>query len=146
VVGDGVCRQELEEACEREGVAHRFRFVGWVAHGRVADYLRLADIVALPSEYENQSLVALETQACGRVLLASDVPGSREIVEDGRTGLLFRAGDAADLAAKTLGAAADPALRARIGRAARARVEAHALDRIARQHERLLVELVANGG
>ena len=145
VVGDGPCRRDIEEACTRSGVAGRFRFVGWVSHLRVADFLRLADIVALPSEYENQALVALETQACARVLLASDVPGSREVVEDGQTGLLFPVGDVADFAAKTLTAAADPALRARIGRAARARVEAHALDRVAPEHERLLAELVRNG-
>ena len=145
VVGDGPCRRDIEEACTRSGVAGRFRFVGWVSHLRVADFLRLADIVALPSEYENQALVALETQACARVLLASDIPGSREVVEDGQTGLLFPVGDVADFAAKTLTAAADPALRTRIGRAARARVEAHALDRVAPEHERLLAELVRNG-
>jgi glycosyltransferase involved in cell wall biosynthesis len=145
VVGDGPCRRELEETSERSGISARFRFVGWVAHRRVADFLRLADIVALPSEYENQSLVALEAQACERVLLGSDVPGLSEVVDDGHTGLLFRLGDVGDLAKQTLAAAADPELRARIGRAARARVKAHSLDRIALGHERLLTELVRNG-
>jgi glycosyltransferase involved in cell wall biosynthesis len=142
IVGDGRCREELEESCRRRGVAGRFRFAGWLPHPRVPEYLRLADIVVLPSEYENQALVGLETMACGRVLLASDVPASREIVDDGETGLLFRVGDTADLAAKTLAAAADPRLRARIGAAARAAVETHALDRIALAHERLLAALV----
>ena len=87
VVGDGPCRRDIEEACTRSGIARRFRFVGWVSHLRVADFLRLADIVALPSEYENQALVALETQACARVLLASDVPG----VAGGRRGRADRA-------------------------------------------------------
>jgi glycosyltransferase involved in cell wall biosynthesis len=45
--------------------------------------------------------VYLETQACGRVLLASDIPAAVDVVTDGETGLLFRKGDIAHLAART---------------------------------------------
>jgi glycosyltransferase involved in cell wall biosynthesis len=51
-----------------------------------------------------------------------------EVITDGETGLLFRTGDIDDLTAKTLVAAGDPELRARIGRQARRRVEANALE------------------
>jgi glycosyltransferase involved in cell wall biosynthesis len=49
----------------------------------------------MPSDSETQALVYLEAQACARVLLASDVPGAREVMTDGETGLLFRKEDTA---------------------------------------------------
>jgi glycosyltransferase involved in cell wall biosynthesis len=127
VVGDGGMRGAMEDDCRRRQIAGRFRFTGWVDHGRVPDYLNLADLVVMPSEMENRSLVCLEAQACGRLLLASDIPGSRELLTDGQTGLLFRKGDVDDLTAKTLRAAADPGLRASIGRQAREAVRIHAV-------------------
>jgi glycosyltransferase involved in cell wall biosynthesis len=102
--------------------------VDWVDYARVPDYIRLADIVLLPSDEEHQARVSLEAQACARLLLASDIPGVREVVEDGETGLLFRPGDIAELTAQTLRAAADPQLRADVGRKAAERVVTHSLD------------------
>jgi len=77
----------------------------------------------MTSAIEGLSRVYLETQACGRTLLASDIPAAREVVEPGRTGLLFRVGDVPDLTAKTLLAASDPELRAVLGGRARESVE-----------------------
>jgi L-malate glycosyltransferase len=78
---------------------------------RMPDYINLADGVLMPSEREGQSLVYLETQACGRVLIASDIPPAREIIVQGQTGLLFRLGDVADFAAKILMTARERRLR-----------------------------------
>lgn len=131
VVGEGIDRPPMEAACRRRGIADRFRFVGWVPYDRVAAYLNLADLVVMPSESEAQARVYLETQACARTLIASDVAGARHVIDDGETGLLFRKADVADLTAKTLRAAADAPLRARIGANARKAVTVHSLDDIA---------------
>ena len=136
VVGDGDCRAQMEAECRRFGIFDRFRFVGWLDHEKVADYINLADAVVMPSETEGVALVYLETQACGRLLIASDIPGAREAVTDGETGLLFRMGDAADLTRKILLAADDPALRERIGRTARARVKVHDLEHFVAAYDR----------
>jgi glycosyltransferase involved in cell wall biosynthesis len=131
IVGDGPVRSAMEEACRTLDVSARFRFVGWIEYERMPDYLALADIVVMTSEFEQQARVYLETQAAGRLLLASAVRSAREVIDDGRTGLLFRPGDLGDLAAKLLRAAADPAFRAGLGEEARVRVARHSLDRIA---------------
>jgi glycosyltransferase involved in cell wall biosynthesis len=143
IVGDGPLRDAMEKACLRKRISGRFRFVGWVEYGRVPDYLNLADLVVMPSEAESQARVYLETQACERLLLASDIPAAREVVEDRESGLLFRKGDIDDLTAKTLQAAADAALRADIGRKAREHVQAHSLDVAIAAHLVLLEHLVA---
>jgi glycosyltransferase involved in cell wall biosynthesis len=136
-------RREMEAACRRAGLAERFRFVGWVDHDRVREYLRLADLVVMPSEHETQSLVYLETQACGRVVVASDIPGAREVIVDGVTGLLFRRGDVADLAARIVSAARDPALRTRIGLNARQAVRTHDLGATIAAYAATLVRVAA---
>jgi glycosyltransferase involved in cell wall biosynthesis len=129
IVGDGACRQPMEDLCARRGLSERFRFVGWIEYARLPRYMNLADLVIMPSDSEGLARVYLETQACARLLLASDIPAAREVITDGETGLLFRTGDIDDLTTKTLAAAGDPELRARIGRQACRRVRANALER-----------------
>jgi len=79
--------------------------------------------VLLPSEREGLALVCLETQACGRVILASDIPGSREAIVDRETGVLFPMGDVSALAAETVRLIEDRALRDTIAERARALAE-----------------------
>lgn len=130
VLGDGCLRAALEDRIDGTRLRHQFRFAGWVNHWLVPEYINLADLVVMPSETEGQSLVYLETQACAKVILASDIPAAREVITDGETGLLFRRGDVADLAEKLLFAAARPRLRAAIGVKARASVVSYASHRL----------------
>jgi hypothetical protein len=121
------------------GVIQRFRFQPFVDNAVMPRYMNLADLVVMPSEREGLSRVYLEAQACAKTLLASDIPGAREAVTHGETGRLFRRGDIDDLTEKTLLAAGDPALRARIGRQARQYVERHHdIDRAVDQYMALL--------
>jgi 2-deoxystreptamine N-acetyl-D-glucosaminyltransferase/2-deoxystreptamine glucosyltransferase len=146
VVGDGPLRVAMEEACRSAGQMDRFRFAGWVDHARVPAYLCLADLVLMPSEHEARALVYLETQACGRVLLASDIPAAREVIRDGETGVLFGKGDVRDLAAKTLRLAGDPRLRARIGARAREAAEGRSVDALLDAYEAALWDLARRSG
>ncbi|MGE0684429.1 MAG: glycosyltransferase family 4 protein [Candidatus Binatia bacterium] len=127
--GVGSCREEMLELGRRLGIADRFRYVGEIDYQRMPQYLNLADIVVLPSEREGAPLVYRETQACGRVLLASDIPAAREAIVDGETGLLFRLGDTEDLAAKIVALAENRELRQMIGQKARAATAQQTLDR-----------------
>ena len=134
VVGDGHFRQAMEDACRERQLAARFRFTGWIEQDIMPAYLNLADIVVMPSEDEGQARVYLETQSCGRVILASDIAAAREVITDGATGVLFRMGDAADLAASVLRLADDAELRATIGCRARRRIAAHTMPTIVRAY------------
>lgn len=142
MLGDGPERARAQAECARWRLLPRFRFPGWVRHGAMPAYFGLADCVVVPSEHETQSLVCLEAQASGSCLLASDVPGAREIVANGETGYLFAKGDADQLAALLLAVAANPERRIAVGQAARARVVAHALPRVADAYEQTLRGLV----
>lgn len=143
IAGDGPFRNEMERYCRESGIRERFRFAGWVDYERMPDFMNLADAVLMPSQSEQQAAVYLEAQACGRVLVASDVPGARQVVEDRSTGILFRTGDSADCAEKTLLALADSHLARDIGARARKAVRRHELREIAKAQVALLCEAAA---
>jgi glycosyltransferase involved in cell wall biosynthesis len=101
----------------------------WAAEGAVEvwghrqdmpEVMACAHIVALPSYYpEGVPRVLLEAAASERALIAADWPGSREVVQDGRTGVLVPPRDPAALAEAVLRLIDDPELRRRLARSAR---------------------------
>jgi L-malate glycosyltransferase len=141
IVGDGPYRPKMEEECKRRGLERQFRFVGWVDRDRMPDFVNLADAVVMPSEREGLALMYLEAQACGKLLIASDIPAAREVIQDGETGLLFRKGDIADLTEKTLLALEDGLLRSAIGKRARQSTMTRTLDRFVGSYERLIFDV-----
>jgi glycosyltransferase involved in cell wall biosynthesis len=94
--------------------------ITWLGHvDDIAALWARAAIAVLPSRREGLPLSLLEAAACGRPMIATDVPGCREIVRPGETGLLVPPGDAASLANAISTLAAAPELRAHYGAAAR---------------------------
>jgi len=141
IAGDGRCREEVERECNTRGLSEHFRFLGSVTHDRMPGLLNAADMVVMPSAFECQALVYLETQACGRALIASDIPAAREVVKDNVNGLLHPEGDHRALAGAILACARDPALRDRLGRQGVAAARRHSLPLIADAYEQTLTEL-----
>jgi len=113
-----VPRQQLER-WHAEGV------VTWLGHREdIPEVLRQAAVFCLPTRYgEGIPRSLLEAAATGLALVVTDAPGCREVVRDGETGVLVRPGDHAALVAALERVLVDPALRARLGRAARVAVE-----------------------
>ncbi|MEW6269237.1 MAG: glycosyltransferase family 4 protein [Thermodesulfobacteriota bacterium] len=143
LVGDGPSREALVQRAAALGVAASFRFVGEVLHAEMPRYLGLADVVVHPSEREGFPLLYREAQACGRALLASDIPPAREAIEPEVTGVLFPVGDVARLAAETRRLRADAPLRRRLGAAARREAERCGADVWTAAYERALRGAVA---
>ena len=144
LVGDGPDRAPIESRCRALGLTERVRSVGWVDSAEMPAYLRLTDVVVMASESEGLPLIYLEAQASGRLLVASDIPATRELVSDGETGLIFPTGDVRGLAAMTRRAVQDRTLREAIGRSALAAVRAHAKPAILDAYVRLLEGLVSS--
>lgn len=99
------------------------RHIGVVPHAQMRSLLAQSDVVLNCSRSEGGMANALlEALAVERAVLASDIEGNRSLIEHEVTGLLF--GNAENLVTAALRLARDPALRARLGRAGRERVEA----------------------
>lgn len=98
--------------------------ISWLGHVTdIADLWARASIAVLPSRREGLPMSLLEAAACGRPMVATDVPGCREVALPGQTGLLVPADDAPALADAIETMANSAELRARYGAAARQLVE-----------------------
>jgi glycosyltransferase involved in cell wall biosynthesis len=139
IVGDGGERPRLAALAAARGV--RVEFAGTVENSRLPALLNRAEVFVLPSRYEGQPKALLEAMACGLPVVGTDVPGIRDVVRDGQTGLLSPE-DADGLAARVRTLLDDAALRARLGDAARAEAaRAYSLDAVARRELDVIREL-----
>jgi glycosyltransferase involved in cell wall biosynthesis len=120
VVGDGPERGELERFAKEIRIAERVRFLGH--RDDVARLLALFDVFWLASSFEGQSNSLMEAMAAGIPAVASDIPPNRELVVDGRTGYLVKAGDAAAFAQFADRILADKDLADRLSQASRERM------------------------
>lgn len=125
LVGGGPQEEALRRQVAAAGLGERVIFTGRVPHGEVQHYYELIDLLAYPRlPIRLTELVTplkpLEAMAQGRILVASDVGGHRELIRPGETGYLCAAGDAAALAAALAQALARqaewPAMRERARR------------------------------
>jgi glycosyltransferase involved in cell wall biosynthesis len=122
--------------------------ITWLGHVHgIATVWARAHIAVRPSRREGLPKSLLEAAACGRPMVATDVPGCREVAIPGQTGLLVPPDDPSALAAAIETLANDAALRARYGRAARALAEERFSDAaIGRAITELYLRLVHSAG
>jgi glycosyltransferase involved in cell wall biosynthesis len=143
--GDGPLRAALEAQAAELGIADRVRFLG--LRRDVDELLLAADVFVQPSLWEGLSLAMLEALLSGAPVLATQVEGVVDVIEDGKTGLLVPPGDASVLATAILKLIEDAKLRRRLGKAGQAHVRAHYnVDRMADEYEALIQGLLKEEG
>ena len=157
IVGDGPLRRELEGLVRTWGLESSVQFTGW-QRDLAAVYGGL-DIVCLTSWNEGTPVALIEAMAAGRTVIATDVGGVRDVLDDAPQavgvveaghsrlaprGVLVRAGDAEALAAAIRMVAGDYGLRQRLAQAARAYVVQHfAAERLLHDMTALYEEMMA---
>jgi glycosyltransferase involved in cell wall biosynthesis len=142
--GEGPQRKELESLVAELRLGACVRLLGFVQDVRAM--LSAADIFAMPSRWEGFGLAAVEAMAAGLPVVASRAEGLREVVEEGRTGLLADVEDAEGLAQCIDICAHDPPGRADMGRRGAARAaEFFEISRTVEAHERLYLEVCGRG-
>ncbi len=129
LVGGGPQDAALKAQVAQLGLSDRVVFTGRVPHAEVQRYYDLVDLLVYPRHSMRLTelvtpLKPLEAMAQGRLLLASDVGGHRELIRDGDTGKLFRAGSAPALAQAALDLLAAPQTWPAVRAAGRRFVEA----------------------
>jgi glycosyltransferase involved in cell wall biosynthesis len=143
VAGSGDDRPRLEAIARAAGMAGAVRFLGFVDEPTRLKLLRESVANVFPSPKEGWGITVLEAAACGTPSLASNSPGLRDSVREGRTGVLVPHGDPDALAREMLRLAGDPALVERLGRAARQWAGQLTWDAAAKTVEGHLVALAA---
>ena len=124
IIGDGPLMPEVRRHCEESGLP--VEILGMRSRDEVLGIVAGAQMQLVPSEcFEGAlPLVAIEAYACGVPVIASRLGSLQEMIEEGRTGLLFEPQDAADLAGRVRQLRDDPALQARLRQGARECFEA----------------------
>ena len=100
VVGEGPERGNLEILAKKLGVERRVTFTGFVREEEKIKLLKSASVLVLPSSLEGFGIVVVEAWASHIPALVSDIPALRALVEDGKTGLIFRLRDVGELKRK----------------------------------------------
>jgi glycosyltransferase involved in cell wall biosynthesis len=118
LLGDGEVEQVRAKAAEL-GLEGSLDLRAWVSEAERDALLGQAQVFALPSKAEGLPMALLEAMAHGMACVTSPVGGIPELVRDGRNGLLVPPGDPKALAAALRSLVDDPALRRRLGQAAR---------------------------
>lgn len=140
LVGYGELEAELRRQADRLSLDGAVDFAG---ARDSAELLPTFDVFVQPSLYESQGLSILEAMAAGRPVVATDVGGVRDVVRDGETGLLVRAGDPEALAAALVRLADAPEFAASLASRGRARVrEVHSSGRMVESYARLYRDLL----
>ncbi len=119
IVGDGPFKEHLHRLVYTLKVERQVHFAGEVPHGEVPLWLGVASVFVLPSFSEGRPNVVLEAMAAAVPVVASDIPGVAEIIEDKVNGLLFPPGDERRLEEILNMVLSDDSLAEKIGRAGR---------------------------
>jgi len=121
IIGDGPMRWRLERYRDQTGLAGQVHFLG--ERNDVPRLLPHLDILWLGSEYEGQSNAILEAMAAGVPVIATDIPGNRDLVVHEATGYLVPVGDRYEFIRRTHWLLEDEHLRQKFGAAGRERIE-----------------------
>jgi glycosyltransferase involved in cell wall biosynthesis len=117
LVGDGPARPDLDRFIARNGLGDDIVFTGPVPHEDIPTHIAAMDVAVQPSAPEYACpMKIIEYMAMAKCVVAPDQPNIREIVEDGKNGLLFEAGNAAELKRTLLRALRESEVRQSMGR------------------------------
>jgi len=134
IVGDGEKKYvlKLQKLCRELGIGKNVSFAGKIPHQKLSPYYKKARVFIQPSLYEPFGITVIEALAHGIPVVASDTGGLPEIVKEGKTGFIFRAGNIEELARKTVRAFDFAPTKAEI----RKTIGKFSLETIAKEYER----------
>jgi glycosyltransferase involved in cell wall biosynthesis len=142
IVGDGPQRWQLERYRDQNLIADRVHFLG--ERNDVPGLVQHLDCLWLASEYEGQSNAIMEAMSAGVCVIATDIPGNRDLVVPSETGYLVPVGDRAAFTRHTHQLLDDPELARRLGEAGRRRMLAEfSIQRMIERHVALYRELAS---
>jgi glycosyltransferase involved in cell wall biosynthesis len=143
LAGEGSLREQFESQARWLGLQDRILLLGH--RPDVPDLLANCDLFVLPSIYEGMPIALLEAMGAGKPVIATDLPGCRELITHGENGWIVPAGDSAALAEAIQLLLHDPALAGRLARAGQAHVREHfSMESVAQQITRVYEELLSD--
>ncbi|MFC2122475.1 glycosyltransferase family 4 protein [Bacteroidota bacterium] len=118
IVGDGLEKGKLRRLCREKNVEENVLFTGKISHEQTLAYLRSADVFVLNSRYEGLPHTVLEAMTCRCPVIATNIDGTTEVVEDGVTGFTVEPGNKGQLLEKVVFLLEDEGVRERLAKQA----------------------------
>lgn len=142
IIGDGELKTELSDLAERCGVKEKVMFLGAIPNEEIPPYYSICDLFVLPSIHgpENGPMVIFEAMASSKPVIATELPGLIDIVEDS-FGILVPPKDINALANSILTLTNDEKLRMKMGKNARKTAEKYSWKKCAKEMENMYFEL-----
>jgi glycosyltransferase involved in cell wall biosynthesis len=142
IIGTGPQEQALKEKAAR---LHLDKYITWTgARSDVPELLSCMDMFISSSLWEGLPTVLMESMSMGTPIVATDIPGTKEVIEPMKTGLLVTPGDPEELARSILSLWSMPELAQELSRQAQKAVVKFDIKSVAGQYERLYEELVSS--
>lgn len=145
IVGDGDHKGELIDLAGRLNIGDKVEFTGFVDKSEKVRRLQKAWVAVYPSLKEGWGLTNIEANACGTPVIASDVPGLRDSVVDGKTGLLFQYGNTGQLSDHLVKILSDRPYRDTLGQGGIDWAKKFSWDEAADKTFELMQEAIARG-
>jgi len=145
IAGSGPEEARLRARAQQLGLGEKVRFLGFVPDSDLPGLYRLADVFAIASEAELQSLTTMEAMATGLPVVAVDAHALGELVRHGHNGFLARPGHAAEIAAYLDRLCSDPGARALMSAASLGIISGHERHRWLAEWESLYRTLASTG-
>jgi glycosyltransferase involved in cell wall biosynthesis len=142
IVGTGDYLPELIKLARSLGLENEVDFPGFVSTEEKVERMRRSWVAVMPSLKEGWGLTNIEANSVGTCVVAANVPGLRDSVKNGETGLLYPYGDVHELAGSLLKIIRDDAYRERLEAGAMKWAETFNWDSAARKFEKLLFEVM----
>jgi glycosyltransferase involved in cell wall biosynthesis len=114
IIGAGQARGALEQLVRQRGLGGAVEFTGYISEERKIEYLQRAALLVNTSVKEGFGLTVIEANACGAATVSTDVPGLRDSVRDGETGVLVPFDDVGALARAAVRVLTDDAFRTQL--------------------------------
>jgi glycosyltransferase involved in cell wall biosynthesis len=123
IIGDGPTKKTSMKIVESLNLEDNIIFIPNVVHNEMENYYKASDLFVLPSYSEGLPKVLLEAMACGTPVVASNIPGHKDVINNNTTGYLFETGDVDDLSSKIIKALGNREKRSKLASAAKTFVQ-----------------------
>ncbi|NJD54593.1 MAG: glycosyltransferase family 4 protein [Candidatus Methanoperedens sp.] len=135
IVGSGPDEMRLKKIVKSKNMADRVHFIPMVGKNELRGFLSKCSVFVLPSLFESFGIVMIEAMASGKPVIASDIPGPRDVIKHEYDGFLFKRENVGELKKYLYLCLSDEKLRRKIGTNGRKTIEGrYTFDKIANQY------------
>lgn len=143
IIGSGPIENEIKLLIKESGVADRIELIPFMGKQKLIEYLSRCSFFVLPSLFETFSVTLIEAMACGKPVIASDIPGPQDIISHGINGYLFQKSDIKELTHFMEILIGDEKLRKDMGKVARMKVEEEfSFVKVAKEYQKVFESIV----